>query len=319
MPSEFSLIERYFTRPAPNTVLGVGDDCALLRPTPGMELAVSTDMLVAGTHFFPDTDPADLGWKTLAVNVSDVAAMGAAPRWATLALALPAEKAADEAWLEAFADGFFACADAYDVALIGGDTTRGPLAFSVTIFGEAQAGESLRRSGAQADDDVWVSGTPGLAALGLSHLQGRCVLANPTPCLASLHRPQPRTALGLALRGLATACIDVSDGLLADLGHILEQSQLAATLHRAALPQAAFQACPDAVLAQECLLAGGDDYELLFTAPVSRRDELLGLSQALSLPLHRIGALHTGNATITLVDANGQPLPLGKRGFDHFQ
>jgi thiamine-monophosphate kinase len=320
MPSEFDLISRYFTRPAPNTVLGAGDDCALLRPTAGMELAVSTDMLVAGTHFFADTDPADLGWKTLAVNVSDVAAMGAAPRWATLGLALPAEIAQNEAWLDAFSDGFFACADAYDVALIGGDTTRGPLAFSVTIMGEALPGESLRRSGGQAGDEIWVSGTPGLAALGLAHLQGRYVLPDPAPCLAALHRPQPRTALGLALRGIATACIDVSDGLLADLGHILEQSKLAATLHWPALPQAAFLACADQALAQDCLLAGGDDYELLFTAPLGRHVDLLELSRALTLPLHCIGTLRPAAApALELLDAQGRPLPLGKRGFDHFQ
>ena len=319
MPSEFSLIDRYFTRAAPSAVLGVGDDCALLAPKAGMALAVSTDMLVAGTHFYADTAPEDLGWKTLAVNVSDLAAMGATPRWATLALALPVERADDEAWLKAFASGFFACADAHGVALVGGDTTRGPLCFSVTVFGETPAGEALRRSGAQAGDDVWVSGSPGLAALGLAHLQGRCTLPDPAPCLAALHRPQPRVALGLALRGLATACIDVSDGLLADLGHILRQSSLAATLHLSSFPRTAFAACPDEALAHQCLLGGGDDYELLFTAPVAQRSTIETLSQHLGLPLHRLGSTRAGNVgELQVLDPQGIAITPASAGYDHF-
>jgi thiamine-monophosphate kinase len=182
---------------------------------------ISTDMLVEGTHFLPDTDPGDLGWKTLAVNVSDIAAMGARPRWATLAAALPD---ADEAWIAAFARGVFACADEFGIDLIGGDTTRGPRNFCVTIFGEVESGCALRRDGAKAGDEIWVSGRPGRAALGLAHLQGRIRLDEPelSDCIAALQRPQPRVALGLALQGLATSAIDVSDGLLADLGHILE-------------------------------------------------------------------------------------------------
>ncbi|MRR09829.1 thiamine-phosphate kinase, partial [bacterium] len=219
MPSEFALIDKYFRRPTRHTVLGVGDDGAIVRPAPGMELVVSTDMLVAGTHFLPDTDPEALGWKVLAVNVSDLAAMGATPRWALLAAALPA---ATESWIERFARGFFACADEFGIDVIGGDTTKGPRNFCVTIFGEIPEGQALRRSGAKVGDEVWVSGRPGHAALGLAHLQGRVTLSEPalTDCLAALHRPQPRVALGLALRGLASAAIDVSDGLLADLRHI---------------------------------------------------------------------------------------------------
>ncbi|HTH39494.1 MAG TPA: thiamine-phosphate kinase [Rhodocyclaceae bacterium] len=319
MPSEFSLIERYFTRPARSAVLGVGDDCALLAPSPGQELAVSTDLLVAGTHFFADAEPEALGWKTLAVNVSDIAAMGGTPRWATLSLALPEATAADESWLAAFARGFFACAEAFGVELIGGDTTRGPLTLGVTIFGEVPAGLALRRSGARAGDDVWVSGTPGRAALGLAQLQGRIALQDATDCLAALHRPQPRVALGLALRNLASACIDVSDGLLADLGHILDRSNLAATLHVEALPLNLLPGDAPPHLARDCLLAGGDDYELAFTAASSQRPALLALTAALHLPLHRIGATTVGPAgDLRLLDAQGQALPVRRRGYDHF-
>lgn len=310
MPSEFVLIDRYFKRATRHTVLGVGDDAALIRPSPGCELALSTDMLVAGTHFLADTDPEDLGWKTLAVNLSDLAAMGALPRWALLAAALPA---ATESWLERFARGFFACADAFDVDVIGGDTTKGPRNFCVTVIGEAPAGEALRRSGAQTGDDIWVSGQPGRAALGLAQLQGRHVLAEParTECLAALHRPQPRVALGLALRGLASAAIDVSDGLLADLGHILEASRLAATLRLPVLPPPGIE--------RDCLLAGGDDYELVFTAAAAQRDRIAQLTDILALPLTRIGRVAPGEAgSITLLDEHEQPVDIDRRGFDHF-
>jgi thiamine-monophosphate kinase len=318
MPSEFALIERYFTRPAPGAVLGVGDDAAILQPSPGMELLVSTDMLVAGTHFLADTDPEALGWKVLAVNLSDIAAMGGRPRWALLAAALPA---ATESWIAAFARGFFACADAFAVDVVGGDTTRGPRNFCVSIIGEVPAGAALLRSGARAGDDIWVSGTPGLAALGLAHLQGRCVLAEPalTACLGALQRPRPRIALGLGLRGLASAAIDVSDGLLADLKHILERSGAAATVHFEALPQAALAAGTDADLARGCLLGGGDDYELAFTAAPTRRGEIAALGQSLDLPLARIGEIRSGpGAELRLLDADGRVLAVGRDGYDHF-
>lgn len=310
MPSEFALIDRYFKRTTTHTVLGVGDDGAIVRPSSGCELVVSTDMLVAGTHFLPNTDAADLGWKVLAVNVSDMAAMGAQPRWALLAAALPA---ATESWISRFATGFFACADAFGIDVIGGDTTKGPRNFCVTIFGEIPAGAALLRSGAQPGDEIWVSGTPGRAARGLAHLQGQAALDEPllTDCLAALHRPQPRVALGLALRGLATAAIDVSDGLLADLGHILEASGVAATLRPAALPAPSFE--------RDCYLAGGDDYELLFTVPAARHDEVLALVQPLSLPLDCIGRIDAGTAgALTILDATGQPVEIARRGYDHF-
>ena len=310
MPSEFELIARYFTRGTSHTVLGVGDDGALIAPAPGQELVISTDLLVEGTHFLADADPEALGWKTLAVNISDLAAMGAQPRWALLAAVLPAPTAD---WIEAFARGFFACADSHGVDLIGGDTTRGPRAFCVTIIGEAPAGRALRRNGAKAGDSIWISGRPGRAALGLAHLQGRTRLAEPalTECLAALHRPQPRVALGLALRGIASAAIDVSDGLLADLGHVLEQSRLAARLQIPGLPAAGLE--------RDCLLAGGDDYELLFTAaPESDRD-ITALAGKLGLPLTRIGEIVAGPpGELVLRDDRGSVITPASRGYDHF-
>lgn len=317
MTSEFRLIERYFTRPTPAASLGVGDDAALFTVTPGMELAVSTDMLVAGTHFFADTDPRKLGWKTLAVNVSDLAAMGAQPRWATLAIALPQT---DEPWLAAFADGLFKCADDYGVALIGGDTTRGPLTLSVTIMGEVPATQALRRDAARDGDDIWVSGTLGGAALGLAHLQQRTTLAeiDALHCLRSLETPQPRVALGLALRGIAHAAIDISDGLLADLGHIMECSRLGAEIHFDALPaHPALAPRLNQPWAANCLLAGGDDYELCFTAAAARHGEIEAIGDRLGLRLSHIGCM-SADPGLRLLDAEGATVPIGSKGYDHF-
>lgn len=310
MPSEFDLIARHFTRGTSHTTLGVGDDGALIAPTPGCELVIATDMLVAGTHFLPDTDPEDLGWKTLAVNVSDMAAMGAKPRWATLAIALPD---ADETWIAAFARGFFACAAEFGIDLIGGDTTRGPRNFCVTILGELVAEKALRRSGARAGDEIWVSGQPGRAALGLACLQGRAELSEPrrADCIAALQRPQPRVALGLALQGLATAAIDVSDGLLADLGHILESSGVSARL-KIAVP-------PAPTLERDAYLSGGDDYELVFTAPPAKRAGIAALSATLGLALNCIGRIEAGAAgRMAIFDADGAPIDAPRRGYDHF-
>jgi thiamine-monophosphate kinase len=310
VPPEFELIARYFKRATSHTLLGVGDDGALIVTTPGQELVVSTDMLVEGTHFLADTDAGDLGWKTLAVNVSDMAAMGALPRWATLAAALPA---ADPAWIDDFARGFFACADRFGIDLVGGDTTRGPRAFCVTIFGELPSGAALRRDGAKTGDSIWVSGRPGRAALGLAHLQGRTVLTEPIlgDCLAALHRPQARVELGLALRGVATSAIDVSDGLLADLGHILEQSGQAARLRIPDLPAAGLE--------RDCLLAGGDDYELAFTAPASSDSQIAALTAELGLPLTRIGEIVPGRpGRLTLWDDAGSDITPAHHGYDHF-
>jgi thiamine-monophosphate kinase len=308
LPSEFELIERCFKRRTHHTLLGIGDDGALIVPTIGHELVVSTDLLVEGTHFFATTDTEDLGWKTLAVNVSDMAAMGAQPRWATLGIAVP--PAPTFSWLDDFARGFFACADEFGVDLIGGDTTRGPRCFAVTIMGEVPTGQALRRSGAQRGDQIWVSGQPGRAARGLAHLQGQTALGDGqlADCLAALHRPQPRVALGLALRGIASAAIDVSDGLLADLGHILEESGCSATLDRVPAD------------ADTAYLAGGDDYELVFTAAPACAPDIQALAGRLQLPLTCLGRIEAGPpGSLHVVDATGRDITPAKCGFDHFR
>lgn len=316
--NEFELIRKYFTRPAPNALLGVGDDAALLQVSEGNALAVSTDMLVSGTHFLPDADPFLLGHKTLAVNLSDMAAMGATPRWATLALALPE---ADEPWLEKFSAGFFALAQQYGVELVGGDTTRGPLNLCVTIFGEVPAQQALRRGGAQPGDEVWVSGTLGNAALALAHLQGRIALSGEefAACAPALHQPRPRIALGLALRGIASSAIDISDGLLADLGHILDASQSGAEINLASLPvSSVMRAYVKLPLGERCVLSGGDDYELCFTAPVARHAEIIGIGARLGLPLTCIGKIVAGSGCI-VHDAAGNRLNLEYGGYEHFR
>lgn len=318
MASEFDLIRHHFSRPTRHTDLAGGDDAALWQPTPGHQLAVSTDMLVEGRHFFADADPTDLGWKSLAVNVSDLAAMGATPRWALLALAVPD---ADADWLAAFADGFYACAEAFGVDLVGGDTTRGPRNLSITICGEVPTGAAIRRDGARVGDDLWVSGHPGRAALALWHLRDRLPLAadHRDACLAALHRPQPRTALGLALRGRASAMLDVSDGLLGDLGHLLDASAVGAQIDASRLPDAALvAACGDAERARQACLAGGDDYELLFSAPLAQRDAIAALGRSLALPVHRIGTLTAPAEGLMLRAADGTNTALARAGFDHF-
>ena len=319
---EFDLIARHFTRPTPHTALGPGDDGALIRPAPGMELSVTTDMLVAGTHFFPDTNPEDLGWKTLAVNLSDLAAMGAAPRWAFLAISLPE---VNEDWLAAFSAGFFECARTFGVDLAGGDVTRGPMNFCVTAMGEVPAGKALRRDGAQAGDDLWISGQVGLAALGLQQLQGTLALPETLSrlCRKCLLRPQPRVALGQALRGIATAAIDLSDGLLADLGHVARRSALAARIFHPALPPLPVPDVPEDI-ALTAFLSGGDDYELGFVAPPAARTKLAALAAELEIPLWRIGTLVPPDAAappgdVALFGTDGKTIPLpASRGYDHF-
>ena len=319
--NEFELIARYFARGPglaaaddPRIRLGIGDDCALLAPVDGREIAVSTDMLVAGRHFFDDADPASLGWKTLAVNLSDLAAMGARPLGFTLALALPG---VDEAWLAAFARGMFECADAFGCRLIGGDTTRGPLNLCVTIFGEVEPGRALRRDAARIGDDVWVSGTLGAAALALDRLtRGE----DPGPALrAALERPVPRVALGRALLGIAHAAIDLSDGLAQDLGHVLAASSCGAELVVPALPSSGWLASLDPPRRLRMALAGGDDYELCFTAPSASREAVERAAGA--PPVTRVGSIVAGSG-LRFVDARGAPtapLPIDAlRGFDHF-
>ena len=318
---EFELIRRYFTRPTPHAILGVGDDAALVRVRRGHDLVVSTDMLVAGQHFFRDADPLALGHKALAVNLSDLAAMGATPRWATLALALPA---ADERWVRAFARGFMALARRIDVDLDGGDTTRGPLNICVEIMGEAPHGMALRRDGARSGDDIWVSGTLGDAALALAALKRRIKLtpAELALCAVRLHRPQPRVMLGLALRGVAHSAIDISDGLLADLGHILERSEMAAEIELAALPvSATLRRHLERVVACSAMLAGGDDYELCFTAPRRLRERIIGVGRRARLLVTRIGSVRPhrrGTPRLVVRAADGTALRVVRGGYDHF-
>ena len=321
---EFDLIARYFTRPVRRAALGVGDDCALLSVTPGMQLAVSSDMLVEGRHFFADVDPAHLGHKALAVNLSDLAACGARPLAFTLALALPR---VDAPWLQAFADGLLRLADAHQCELVGGDTTQGPLNLCVTVFGEVPTGQALLRSGARVGDDIYVSGTPGEARLALDALRGR--LALPPAALQQLRprleQPTPRVALGLALRGVASSAIDVSDGLLGDLGHILKASgvgacvdaTVATNLLAASAQQAGATADFDAQTLMQCALAGGDDYELVFTAPPAQQAAVQAAAQASGTRATRIGRVEAAPG-LRVVDGQGQPVAQHFASFDHF-
>ena len=314
---EFDLIARHFTRATPGAVLGVGDDCALLAPTPGMQLAVSSDMLLEGRHFSPQDSPASIGHKSLAVNLSDLAAMGATPRWATLAIALPE---ANDAWLTAFARGFFRMADQHGIELVGGDTTRGALTICITVIGEVPPGQALRRDGARVGDDVWVSGTLGAAALALAYRQGRLFMEqiDAAKVLPALYLPTPRVELGIALRGIASSAIDISDGLLGDLGHILERSQVGAVVEFAALPMLPVaQTYLHENVARDCVLAGGDDYELCFTAPAEQRDTVLAAAQSAGVAVARIGCI-TAEPGLAVIDADGQPIPIDHTGYDHF-
>ena len=321
---EFDLIRRYFQRPARRAVLGVGDDCALLAPRAGMQLAVSCDMLVQDRHFFADTDALRLGHKALAVNLSDLAATGARPLAFTLALALPA---IDEAWLQAFSDGLLRLADLHDCELVGGDTTKGPLNICITVFGEVPAGQALLRSGARPGDDIWVSGQLGDARLALEALLGNITLDDAVLAQARerLEAPTPRLALGQALRGIATSALDISDGLLGDLGHILDQSGVGATVEIEStidlLASRAFSTSisnrfdPDFLL--QCTLAGGDDYELCFTAPTSLRPAVQQAAGRSHTRVTRIGGIDAEQG-LRLRAPGGALLQPRWRSFDHF-
>jgi thiamine-monophosphate kinase len=324
--TEFELIDLFFRRPENSTgnargiVLGIGDDAALLAPTPGNQLAASVDMLVSGRHFFADVEPEALGHKALAVNLSDMAAMGATPRWALLAGALPD---ADPQWLQGFARGFFALATAHGVDLVGGDTTRGPLNLCVTLLGEVPAGTALLRSGALVGDSIWLSGALGDASLALAHHAGRVVLTadEAAACWNALLRPAPRVALGLRLRGLASAAIDVSDGLVGDLAHVLEASKVGAVLELAAIPRSEALdrqlASSARDIALRCLLAGGDDYELCFTVAPSHDPRVAALAAELGLELRRVGTI-AAEPGLIVQDSSGRPLAPLPQAYDHF-
>jgi len=322
LSGEFALIARHFARPTrdQDVRVGVGDDAAVLAPAAGHDLVLAVDMMVEGRHFVAGTNPEGLGHKILAVNLSDMAAMGARPRWALLAGALPDD---DKRWLAAFSRGLFALADAHGVALVGGDTTRGPRTLSLTIAGDVPAGAAILRGGARPGDDLWVSGSLGDAMLGLAAIEDRTQLEPEAraACVARLERPTPRVALGIALRGVASAMLDVSDGLTGDLGHILAASHVGALVDLASIPRC------DALgrklggdereLALQCLLAGGDDYELLFAAPPAKRADVEAAGASAAVAVTRIGRT-TGDAGLVVRDEDGQPLVSLPRAFDHF-
>ncbi|MBC7649776.1 MAG: thiamine-phosphate kinase [Vitreoscilla sp.] len=322
--TEFDLIARYFIRPAKRAALGVGDDCALINPAPGMQLAISSDMLVEGRHFFHDVSPYSLGHKALAVNLSDLAACGATPVAFTLALALPS---IDEVWLQEFSRGLWALAGVHGCELIGGDTTQGPLNICITVFGEVPRGRALLRSGARVGDDIYVSGKLGDARLALEALQGKIEL--PADLLAAarqrLEQPTPRVALGMALRGIATSAIDISDGLAGDLGHILKASGVGArvdtevtiTLIAARAHINWATATFDTQKQLEMVFSGGDDYELAFTAPPRARGAVQDASSISQTPVTRIGVIES-QPGLRMVDGHGQPVDMQFASFDHF-
>ena len=317
--NEFDVIRRFFTHRAPTAVLGVGDDAAIVRVSRGTELVVSTDMLISGRHFEADAEPRPVGHKSLAVNLSDIAAMGATPRWVTLSLALPR---IDARWLKAFAGGFMALARRHGVDLIGGDTTRGPLAICVQIIGEVPRGKALRRDAAKAGDDVWVSGRIGDAGLALAARAGRVRIAPPEQARLArkLDLPAPRVALGQALAGVARSAIDVSDGFVADLGHICERSRVSAEIEWARVPRAAVARGESPPAVVEAVLAGGDDYELCFTAAVARRDAVEAAARKARVPVRRVGRIVARRAErVRVLDPAGKPMPLRRGGYDHFR
>ncbi len=329
---EFDLIERYFKRPARKAALGVGDDCALIMPTAGMQLAISSDMLVEGRHFLSTVHPSHLGHKALAVNLSDLAASGAEPLAFTLALALPR---VDEAWLAGFSEGLFRLADAHNCELIGGDTTQGPLNICITVFGEVPPGDALLRHNAQVGDDIYISGTVGDARLALEVFRGTQRLdANVFEQVrARMEQPTPRVQLGLELRAIANATIDVSDGLLGDLGHILKRSNVGAEINTDWLQAAGsfsgslnehthagispWLAALPFNKRLEFALSGGDDYELCFTAPVNQRELVHAAAWESDTPVTRIGRITEASGLVVL-DPQGQPITRRFASFDHF-
>ena len=311
---EFDLIARIRDRATtrPDVVFGIGDDAALLQPPPGMLLAVSMDTLNAGVHFPAATAPADIGWKSLAVNLSDLAAMGAQPAWCTLSLSLPAP---DPAFVDGFLDGFLALARQHQVALVGGDTTRGPLSICVAVHGLVAPDAALRRDGARAGDESWVTGDLGDAAAALAAMAAGA--GSDRSMRERLDRPTPRIEAGLALGGLANACIDVSDGLLADLGHVCVASDVGARIELAALPTSPALARFGPAVRWPWQASGGDDYELCFTAPLAARDAVQQALASASTPASRIGVV-TVEQDVVAFDEAGQHWQPSRSGYAHF-
>lgn len=319
MLSEFDLIKQYFTTPASQDAriaLGIGDDCALLNPSPGKQLAISSDMLVSGRHFFPDAEVIGLGHKCLAVNLSDLAAMGAKPLAFTLALSLPE---ANPNWLHGFSQGLLTLAAEHDCKLIGGDTTKGPLNICITIFGEIDPGQALRRDAAKIGDDIWISGDIGDARLALAGYWQELSLSAEQHQQAALrmHKPTPRIALGMALCGIAHAALDISDGLIGDLAHILERSKVGASLNVDQLPAGAMLQQQTQEIRRRFTLAGGDDYELCFTAPAHLREQVIEAGLRSNTAVTRVGSIEA-EPGLRLLDQNGQTLSLELKSFDHF-
>ena len=330
---EFDLIQRFFktqselmlTKNPGSVKLGIGDDCALLKIDPTEEIAITSDMLVSGRHFFADANPEWLGWKALAVNLSDLAAMGARPLGFTLALALPDP---NPSWLEAFSRGLFAIANEYDCPLIGGDTTAGPLNICITAFGGIPKDKAIRRSGASEGDDIWISGTVGDARLTLAALRHEIQLSKEdlASIEARMHQPTPRVNLGLALREVANSALDISDGLLGDLRHILKQSNKDAEIFLDQIPKSSTLLKQSQTIQNQYAASGGDDYELCFTAPISKRDVIAKISSDLNLPLTQIGSIKSMQHSapeMHIIDKDGKELNSQQAGlllksFDHF-
>ena len=313
MTSEFEIIERYFKKKMKQTALGVGDDAAMIHVRNNYQLAISSDMLIENIHFLKNTNPSHLGWKSLAVNLSDIAAMGATAKWATLSISLPK---INHAWLKKFSKGFFKCADKFGIDLIGGDTTKGPLSISITILGESKKDEALLRSGAKINDDIWVTGQLGLASMGLANLQGQLKLPPriKMKCIRALEIPTPKTFLGSYLSRYANSCIDISDGLIQDLRHILKASKVGASLLLNDIPCEKFIHTSKQY---QFVLNGGDDYELLFTAAKKNRSFIKKIAKKTNTPVTMIGNI-TKKKALNILSEQGKSIKFNPKGFDHF-
>ena len=313
MTSEFEIIERYFKKKMKQTALGIGDDAAIINVQKNHQLVISSDMLIETIHFLKNTNPSHLGWKSLAVNLSDIAAMGGKPKWATLSISLPK---INHVWLKKFSEGFFKCANQFGIDLVGGDTTKGPLSISITIMGEIKKNQGLLRSGAKINDDIWVTGQLGLASMGLASLHRKLKLASSlkVKCIKVLEMPTPKVSLGYHLSRYTNSCIDISDGLIQDLNHILKASKVGATILLNDIPCEKFI---HASKQYQFVLNGGDDYELLFTAPKKNRPYIEKIAKKTNTAISVIGVI-TQNKTLKVMDQKGRSISFNKKGFDHF-